>query len=986
MLINPPSDPTPGSMPHDPAGSPANTATITFDVVVDPGVVDGTIISNQGFVSAVSQGVVDHPSDDPDTPIANDPTRDIVGSLPLLYAEKSAALLVDLGSPGIVDPGDVLQYTITIQNSGAVPVTSVVLTDAVPANTTYVADTTTLNGAPYGQPDGGVPPLASGIDVGTIAVGATAVVQFHLQVDAGTPAGTLIINQALVESAERPDLLTDGDGNPATGPEPTVVVVGAGQQLSITKQVSVVGGGLALPGATLEYVVTVSNIASVPAFVVVVTDDLPAGQLAYVPGSATMNGSATGVSFAGTTITADYGAVYGPLDPGATVILRFRAVLDPGLAIGTVVTNTGVVTWNTPTQTASASVSIVVGGVIGLAVLNGSAWHDADFDDARDSGERALAGWSVDLYRDTQLFHTVLTDAAGDYRFVGVDPNDTNATQYEIRFRAPGAGANTALLGRAASPFTNGLQRIGDIVAAPNATLQGLNLPIDPNGVVYNSMARVPVPGATLTLLDAASGSPLPSGCFDDTAQQGQITLADGYYKFDINFSDLAACPAGGDYVIAVLPPPGSAYVPGVSQIVLPASDASTPPFSVPDCPINGSDVIAATPQFCEVFISEFAPPPSVPASGAVYQLHVMLNDSLAPGTSQIFNNHIPIDPQLAGSLSITKTTPLLNVSRGQQVPYVITLNNVAGMLLTDVSVVDRIPAGFTYVEGSALVDGVRVEPLVTGLELRWNGLVVAGTEVRTVRLLLTVGAGVTDGEYVNRAQAVNGVTGSAMSGEATATVRVVPDPTFDCTDVTGKVFRDVNRNGLQDDGEDGLQGIRVATARGLQATTDQYGRYHITCAVFPHESRGSNFVLKLDDRTLPSGYRMSTDQLQVKRATRGKALEFNFGASIHRMVGIDLSDAAFDPGTADIRIQWRPRVNVLLDELRKGPAVLRLSYVADTEDAALVERRIASIRRQLTEAWDARKYGYVLIIEPEVFWRLGAPPKQPGVRAPGGK
>jgi uncharacterized repeat protein (TIGR01451 family) len=989
MLINPPSDPTPGSMPHDPAGSPANTATITFDVVVDPGVVDGTIISNQGFVSAVSQGVVDHPSDDPDTPIANDPTRDIVGSLPLLYAEKSAALLVDLGSPGIVDPGDVLQYTITIQNSGAVPVTSVVLTDAVPANTTYVADTTTLNGAPYGQPDGGVPPLASGIDVGTIAVGATAVVQFHLQVDAGTPAGTLIINQALVESAERPDLLTDGDGNPATGPEPTVVVVGAGQQLSITKQVSVVGGGLALPGATLEYVVTVSNIASVPAFVVVVTDDLPAGQLAYVPGSATMNGSATGVSFAGTTITADYGAVYGPLDPGATVILRFRAVLDPGLAIGTVVTNTGVVTWNTPTQTASASVSIVVGGVIGLAVLNGSAWHDADFDDARDSGERALAGWSVDLYRDTQLFHTVLTDAAGDYRFVGVDPNDTNATQYEIRFRAPGAGANTALLGRAASPFTNGLQRIGDIVAAPNATLQGLNLPIDPNGVVYNSMARVPVPGATLTLLDAASGSPLPSGCFDDTAQQGQITLADGYYKFDINFSDLAACPAGGDYVIAVLPPPGSAYVPGVSQIVLPASDASTPPFSVPDCPINGSDVIAATPQFCEVFISEFAPPPSVPASGAVYQLHVMLNDSLAPGTSQIFNNHIPIDPQLNGAVAISKRTPLLDVTRGQLVPYVITINNVSGMLLADVTVVDRFPAGFTYVAGSALIDGVPTEPtppVPNSRELRWEGLTLTGVQVRTLKLLLAVGAGVSEGEYVNRAQVVNTVTGEAISGEATATVRVSPDPTFDCTDITGKVFNDVNRNGVQDAGEDGLPGVRLVTARGLQVTTDAYGRYHITCAIVPHESRGSNFVLKLDDRTLPSGFRMSTDQTQVKRATRGKALKINFGASVHRVVAIDLSDAVFEPGTTDIRVQWQPRIDVLQEELCKAPSVLRLSYVADTEDAALVQRRVKEVMRQVTSAWDQARCGYRLAVEPEIFWRRGAPPKRPAVPTPEGR
>jgi uncharacterized repeat protein (TIGR01451 family) len=237
-------------------------------------------------------------------------------------------------------------------------------------------------------------------------------------------------------------------------------------------------------------------------------------------------------------------------------------------------------------------------------------------------------------------------------------------------------------------------------------------------------------------------------------------------------------------------------------------------------------------------------------------------------------------------------------------VPYVITVNNLAGLALADVSIVDRFPAGFSYVAGSALLDGLPTEPTVAGGELTWSGLVIAGTEVRTVKLLLAVGAGVSEGEYVNRAQVVHSVTGEPISGEATATVRVAPDPTFDCTDVTGKVFNDANRNGLQDDGEDGLPGVRVVTARGLQATTDPYGRYHITCAITPHEGRGSNFVLKLDDRTLPSGFRMSTDPVQIKRATRGKALRISFGASIHRVVGIDLSDPVFEPGTTEIF--WR--------------------------------------------------------------------------------
>jgi len=646
-----------------------------------------------------------------------------------------------------------------------------------------------------------------------------------------------------------------------------------------------------------------------------------------------------------------------------------------------------VVSWNNPTETASATVTIVVGGTPGVSVLIGSAWHDADFDDVRDSAERALVGWSVDLYGDGRLLHTALTNTDGDYRISGVQPNTTAPIQYELRFRAPGAGASTALLGQAASPFTNGLQQISDLVVPPGTNVPDLSLPIDPNGVVYNALARTPVAGATLELLNAGSSSPLPASCFDDTAQQGQITLADGYYKFDVNFSD-PACPSGGDYVVRVTAPPGGSYVAGVSQIIPPTSDASTVALSVPACPGSVDDAIPGTTLYCEVQPSELAPTAAVPArtTGTNHYLHLMLDGSLAPGSSQIFNNHVPLDPALMGSLAISKTTPQVNVTRGQLVPYVITINNTSGLLFTDVSIVDRFPAGFSYVEGSARLDGEPTEPTVAGLELSWDGLVIAGTEERTLKLLLAVGAGVGEGEFVNRAQVMVGGTGQALSGEATATVRVVPDPTFDCTDVFGKVFNDANRNGWQDDGEDGLAGVRLVTPRGLRATTDSYGRYHITCAITPNEIRGSNFVLKLDDRSLPSGFRMSTDQLRIERATRGKAVRINFGASIHRVVAIDLSDAVFEPDTTEIRVQWRPRVDLLLEELCKAPSVLRLSYVADTEDAALVDRRVEAIKRQLTEAWDETSCGYRLTIEPEIFWRLGAPPERAHVRASDGR
>jgi uncharacterized repeat protein (TIGR01451 family)/fimbrial isopeptide formation D2 family protein len=990
ILINAPQDTTPGNMN---AGVPDNIATIVFDVVVYPDVPDGTVISNQAFVSATDQGLADLPSDDPRTPLADDPTRDVVGNFPLLFAPKSAALQIDLGTPGVVDPGDTLRYTITIYNNGTVPATIAELFDNVPADTTYVANSTTLNGQPVGQPDNGVFPLASRIPVssadqplpgagdGTLSPGEAAVVQFDLQVNAGVPAGTLIINQATVYTDELPNLLTDGDGNPATGPEPTVVVVGDAQQLTIVKEVSVVGGGPALAGSTLEYLVTVRNVASVPAYNVLISDDLDAvnpGYLTYVAGSAMMNGLPDGVSFAGTVITADYFAEYGPLGPDETVTLRFRATIDPNLVDGTTVTNLARVYWNDPAQSAEASVSIDIGATPGAGTISGNVWHDADHDDTPDTAERPLTGWTVELLLDGQPLRSMLTDVDGNYVFAAVTPNYLSGQMYSLRFSAPGATATTALLGATDSDFTDGLQRIDDIVVPPGSNLLDLNMPIDPNGVIYDAVSRAPIAGATVTMIDVRNGAPVPDDCFDDPNQQDQLTVGNGYYKFDINFS-LPGCPSAISYAIRVVPP-STAYTSGVSEIIPPTSDPTTLPFDVPACPGSTNDAVLATTQHCEAQVSEFAPPASVPArsTGTNYHTFLTLDDTGMPGTSQLFNNHIPLDPRLDGAVSLTKTTPLLNVTRGQMIPYVITVSNSFGADLTEVTVVDRFPAGFRYVTGSARFDDVPTEPTIVDRELLWSNLTLATDGRHTIKLLLAPGAGVTEGEFVNRALAVNSVTGTAMSEEAAATVRLVPDPTFDCTDVTGKVFDDSNRNGYQDDGEEGLPGVRLVTAAGLAATTDAYGRYHITCAITPHAARGSNFVLKLDDRTLPSGFRTSTRPVQVQRATRGKALRINFGASIHRVVGLDIADAVFEPDSIEMRPLWEPRITLLLDELQKAPAVLRLSYVADIEAETLVERRLDALKHRIMTAWENLACCYELVIEPEIYWRRGKPPARP--------
>jgi uncharacterized repeat protein (TIGR01451 family) len=668
------------------------------------------------------------------------------------------------------------------------------------------------------------------------------------------------------------------------------------------------------------------------------------------------------------------------MEPGDFALLRFRAVLNPDLPIGTTVINTGVVSWDDPARTESADAYIDVGGAPGVGTISGAVWRDVDFDLAAGETEPLAAGWRVDLFRNDEPIGSTLTDDNGRYVLAGLAANDETDDRYTLRFQSPDGGANRASLGTADSFFTNLPQEIDDIIVTPGSVLENLNLPLTPNGVVYDSIRRAPVAGAILTMT-GSGGAPLPEVCFDDPVQQGQVTRSDGYYKFDLNFSD-PACPSGASYLVEVTAP-GADYTVGASEIIPPASAAGTAPFSVPTCPGSASDLVPDTAEHCEAQPSPFAPDGSVRAQseGTVYYLNLTLDGSQKPGSSQLFNNHIPIDPVLDGVVGITKTTPSVNVTRGQLVPYTITVNNTYVVDLPDIAVVDRYPAGFRYVEGSATVDGEPAEPVVDGLVMTWNDLVIPASGQRTIKLLLAVSAGVTEGEFVNRAQALNGPSGAALSGEATATVRLVPDPTFDCTDVTGKVFDDGNRNGVQDAGESGLAGIRVMTVQGLSATTDAHGRFHVTCAVTPRETRGSNFMLKLDDRTLPSGYRMSTKQVQVKRATRGKSLRFSFGASIHRVVGLDIADAVFEPGTTEMRPQWQPRIALLLEELQKAPATLRLSYVADVEDPRLVERRLSAVKKMVTEAWEAQNCCYALTVEPEVFWRRGGPPDRAELR-----
>jgi len=295
--------------------------------------------------------------------------------------------------------------------------------------------------------------------------------------------------------------------------------------------------------------------------------------------------------------------------------------------------------------------------------------------------------------------------------------------------------------------------------------------------------------------------------------------------------------------------------------------------------------------------------------------------------------------------LIVRKTARPRTVQIGDPVLYTIDVTNSGVGAISNVDIVDNIPAGFAYVPNSATIsDGansVSLEPtLADRLSLSWSfdpanasplDFLSPGETV-SVNLRLLAGPNVEFGAHENQAFVESRDTGE-RSDVATAIVDFIPEPSFDCTPVIGRVYDDVNHNGYPDDGEPGLPAIRLVTVNGDIITTDQYGRYHIPCAIIANSERGSNFLLKADTRTLPLGYTPTTENPRVVRATRGKFVKMNFGAAHRPKLRIDLFAADFNGQYTVLSSETQSRIRDVLAQDNTAERAIIVYHAHDQED-----------------------------------------------------
>ena len=519
---------------------------------------------------------------------------------------------------------------------------------------------------------------------------------------------------------------------------------------------------------------------------------------------------------------------------------------------------------------ANNSDSKSISGQAPNATVSGRVWLDVDSNRVYGPGKDLdLSGWRVELLQGSVVVGTATTSADGKYIIGGQVPG----TGYSIRFKNPSGqivvstpfNQTTSTAGGQPSTGTTtsvvtGTQTVGGSIV--NITLyQGdnttdQNLPIDPSGIVYDAITRLPVTGAVVTLI-GPNGNPVPG----TDLVQGSPTIttdASGIYQFDL----LPTAPSGR-YRLSITPPQGYSATPAIQGGVAQPGIAPGTPAA------NGSIAANVYTPPVGAFIS-IQPNATIPAvgvngasavgaNGTQYFFDFNFTIGGINQTAGVIHNHIPLDPITTGTLLVTKVGDKSVAEVADSVRYFIRITNPTTNIIAKVKLEDLLPAGFRYILGTARLNSATLADPAGGVgrALTFDIGAVAANSTIELSYYVRLGVGSQQGDGINRATAVFfGVNGAVVrSNTAQFKVKVQGGVFSNEGCIIGKVYVDCdgtytqgNESGSR---ELGIPGVRLVMLDGTYVITDNEGKYSL-CGVKPQ-----THVIKVDRTTLPKGSRM---------------------------------------------------------------------------------------------------------------------------------
>ena len=940
-----------------------DSATFTGRYTLQQADIDAGRFENTATVSATAPlgALVSDISDDPANTADIDPNGDgnpddpTVVTLPQAGAialEKTGVL--NDGGDGRADAGDVIDYTFTLTNTGNVTLNNVTLSDL-------------LLDAPNGTLSGG--PIAS-LTVGA-RDNATFTGRYTLQqadIDAGRFENTATVSAldplgALVadisdDPANPADIDPNGDGNPD---DPTVVTLSQAGAITLEKTgvLNDGGDGRADAGDLIDYAFTLTNTGNVTLNNVTLSDpllDAPNGTLSGDPIASLTVGARDSATFTGryTLQQADIDA--GRFENTATV-----SALDP---LGVLVSDIS----DDPANAADIDpngdgnpddptvVTLPQAGAIALektGVLNDGGDGQADAGDVIDYAFTLTNTGNVTL-SEIAVTDTVLGGVIGTVQGLAAGASDASITgRYTLQQADIDAGRfeNTATVS-ALNPLGVLVSDISDDPANPaDIDPNGDGNPDDPTVVTLPQalFLRATLSVDKPTTLAGKNGSMPDAG--DIIPYTLTVTNTGSATLVGLSLSSATGLVLGD--CTATRLQPGRQAACEVMDHVISQSDMEADG-------VEHSAMARASNMLGTLSASDVS---DTGSGSEITNDPVLLSVNDENPTNDPTVVHLQMVEDGETPLTATKSANRTSALYGGSVVFTLTFENGTLQDYTDVVLHDRLPAGLIYTPGSATVNGVERDPAI-GATLSWDNVDIPAGGTAVVTLATRVVSRNKGAEMVNKTFATD-PNGLILSNEATVVVHQKVEHILDCADLIGKVYDDLNRNGYQDEGEPGLADVRIATVRGELITTDLYGRYHVPCQALP-SGNGSNVILKLDTRTLPSGFWVTTENPRVVRVTAGKMARINFGAAISNVIQLDLDAAAFqtnsDTAAPLILSGLQRAIDDIIATYSATPTTLRLRYHVGAESRKAARRNLKAVEAYMRKTWSAQSKMQLMI------------------------